>query len=1031
MKRLLRFLAFAAIIVPLLFSCRKPVGPDNPDNPDGPGKPTDTPGGETPSESVYTLTPASADFGSDGGTVRITVTSSGSVSGFNVSIQQDWISLESAENGVLVIRVLNNSDTSERQGKVLITDNSGTSCEFPITQQGKPGDEAQQGYTAEFTLNDGVSIATPQQAEHISAIDEDYIYMDADTPKEALPLIPSYLVVNKPTEVLPDGLMASLQQMEVMPDGRYRILYVPIGVTSAYKDLNVNVESLDLASYVTRVEDAAGNPVEFVKTKAASVENYHLEIPQVAWPIGGGMELTPSMEAEIELKLQFIIDHYTISTFNVKTVTDLTLGAEVSIASAEVGADFNVKLFSIYFSAIPVGPLVVTPAIDIYAVAGVSGKVSIVASTGTKMRMTTSVHYDELTGTSGSHECTEPENVKEERKFGPKIEGGFQYGLGIGPSVGIYGKTIAVGMSIDAKLEESISQSFEWKEFSSEWDHEYFVSKLMDIDYDYSVVTSAALHLYGFGFPWSFNAPDVKFPVNSRKLIPTISDFEQSLDGDRLTVKAKVKNAALLYPRYKLRLAQSSNYGDENVSEAFFDFDDKAIRLLEEGAEEVEVTASVTIPEDVVYNDSGRVYMDVMGDDNWLRVARLSGSVMALNAASREAIMGILEDIYSSRSGKWEGCNWFDPGVSISAMKNVRIESYDGGYFYFGVTIPKEWKLGSSLIIENHSGGIEPFGAVNIIIADKDAQLDEIDIRDDHIYGLHPCNSVCKLGFHGKCPKPKYTSSSYSLSLDYPEEVEVLDLSHYGGITACSWTNSLKCSPKKIILDECPNLESIYLYATEKDALPYISAKGCPKLGNVHARDISVDGLDLSGIEPVGKCALQLSYVTLKSATSLDIAQWQFTSLAMTSCRIPTLNVSNMPFLTQINISVPANRPGDAISVSGCPLLEDCYIRSLNPEYMLGSFSLSDCPALTYLFCERLNLQSFEVSGVPAIQNLYCRYNEGIGGEMLPVFEQMFAAGYYPKYDVRYTYDYKGEVLEDLGYGYYYSGEPERGYHRE
>ena len=95
MKHLLRYMAFAAIIVPLLFSCRKPVGPDNPDNPDGPGKPTDTPGGETPSESVYTLTPASADFGSDGGTVRITVTSSGSVSGFNVSIQQDWISLES------------------------------------------------------------------------------------------------------------------------------------------------------------------------------------------------------------------------------------------------------------------------------------------------------------------------------------------------------------------------------------------------------------------------------------------------------------------------------------------------------------------------------------------------------------------------------------------------------------------------------------------------------------------------------------------------------------------------------------------------------------------------------------------------------------------------------------------------------------------------------------------------------------------------------------------------------------------------
>ena len=74
-------------------------------------------------------------------------------------------------------------------------------------------------------------------------------------------------------------------------------------------------------------------------------------------------------------------------------------------------------------------------------------------------------------------------------------------------------------------------------------------------------------------------------------------------------------------------------------------------------------------------------------------------------------------------------------------------------------------------------------------------------------------------------------------------------------------------------------------------------------------------------------------------------------------------------------------------------------------------------------------MSSFEASGLPAIEELDCSHNTSLTGVMLPVFDQMLNAGYTPHYDIRYEYEWE-ELKKDNGFGYYYEGEPERGYHR-
>ena len=1018
MKQLARFVFLSGLLIFLVVSCKKPVTPDNPDNPAGPDNPI--PG---PDATVYTASPSSATFSSNGGTLQITITSSNPGS-FVAKSEDSWINIISAQDGVVLISVSNNSDTKSRSGKVIISDYSGGGCEIPVSQDGKP-DTAESGITADFTLNDNVSFVSEDLAGHIYAIDDDYIYLDKDTPKELIPPVPSYIIVNTPTEIIPDGLLAGIEAMEVMADGTYRFLYMTMGITSAFKDLNVNVESLDIGAYVTKVVDAEGNPIEFAKTKATSQDNYHIEVPQIAWPIGNGFELTPKIEAEIAMKLQYIINNYKVSTFNVKTITDLTLGAELSIASAEVGLNYDVKLFSVYFAAIPVGPLVVTPAVDVYAKAGLTGKISLVATTAIKMTMTAAIHYDEQTGTSGEFDCTEPENIEEERKFGPKLEGGFNYGIGIGPKLGIYGEAVSAGFTIDALIDESISSIFEWGDFSQEYNQENIARQLMNLDYTYAFATSATLHLSGFGFPWSKSTPDVKFPISERKIIPAIYDIEPRIDGDVLTVSAKVKNKAIFYPIYKMRIANLTNGEEMDMVEAEFDFNDTVIKSLEEGAEYVEITARAVLPENNVYISGIRVFMDVMRDNSWLRVAWLSGSIVALDPASREAFRAILADIYAAREGEWKDCNWFKDGVSLSALEHIDVHGYVAGGMEYNISLPEDWKIGGSLTVANHTAGLEKFGRWSLKIGDYDNEMDKLEIFDDHLYRIRPCRSVKLFGIHGVCDQMGNDGVSY------PEEVETIDFSGFGRITGFTWNDSFTRSLKTVILDNCPKLVSIYYSATNNDKIPFVSATNCPKLSSVTVKEVKVDQLDLSGIKPVNTCALNLSYTGLKDSDSFRISGWDFTTLNLNFCLFPSLTICEMPKMTQANISVPKNKPDYSLSISDCPLLDDLYVHSLDPEYQLGSLSVSNCPVLTYMSCERLALYSLEISGTPILSKLHCRYNENLTGLMLPIFEQMFENGYEPYYDQRYKYDYAGNMFQDLGYGFYYEGEPERGYHRE
>ena len=94
-------------------------------------------------------------------------------------------------------------------------------------------------------------------------------------------------------------------------------------------------------------------------------------------------------------------------------------------------------------------------------------------------------------------------------------------------------------------------------------------------------------------------------------------------------------------------------------------------------------------------------------------------------------------------------------------------------------------------------------------------------------------------------------------------------------------------------------------------------------------------------------------------------------------------------------------------------------------DNQLNSLNISDCTSLVRLSCYGNQLTSLDVSGCTSLLNLYCQDNQ-ISSEIPDWFSQLETFEYTQRYTYssEYTNGYK-----DNGYGWWYPGEPENGYH--
>ena len=270
--------------------------------------------------------------------------------------------------------------------------------------------------------------------------------------------------------------------------------------------------------------------------------------------------------------------------------------------------------------------------------------------------------------------------------------------------------------------------------------------------------------------------------------------------------------------------------------------------------------------------------------------------------------------------------------------------------------------------------------------------------------------------------------------------------------------NSLTClvssNNKLTYIDiaECVSLKKLYCNGNQLTSLDVSENIGLETLVCSGNQLTSLDVLENIGLRSLICSGNQLKFLDVSKCMyllSLDCQLNRLTFLDVTKCtgldflccsanQFTSLDVTKCTDLFQLSCSA---NPLTSLNVSGCTRL--MYLHCYNTQ--LTSLNASGCTDLFHLVCSDSQLTSLNVSGCTALENLYCDNNQltslNVSGctalkslgcndnNISSVIPDWFSQLDYFGYDIRFKY-FTATKYEDRGKGWWYPGEPARGYHK-
>ncbi len=480
------------------------------------------------------------------------------------------------------------------------------------------------------------------------------------------PVVGQTLIINTPSKELHDGLLAMVLAVEETASG-YVVSYRNAELKDAFKEIDIPEQYIPLNDLVEHIYDDEGNEISFSReyiTRASGDITYPIVLPEHGWKLGYGLELTPKMTIDMAMRYVFQFADYEADYIGIKVDADITLGADLSFGVKEKdGMNKRLHLFTLVCAAIPIGPVVLTPSINVDGVLKTDGKISIEASISYTRTVHAKMIYQKGKEPEGTCELEPEAEDALKYSFGPKFEGNIYYGLSIGGNIGVFGKTLAVRARLDALKKESISTKLDLVEMAKE---EGVASTLLAMtlmpigsslylgaaeipgmgwntqaytDFDYG---QAFVYQLGFDFTilghdvYHVNLPEVTIPTDSRKIIPQFEIDTQKMvnitdEGDA-TLTLHLKEKSLLGPFTKFR-AEWKRVGapkDESPIVSYFDMTG-ALTYLEadKSGKGIDIVAKSKLKQGETYTLV--VYMNLMAIDfEIFRIEEQAGDVTAV-----------------------------------------------------------------------------------------------------------------------------------------------------------------------------------------------------------------------------------------------------------------------------------------------------------------------------------------------------------------------------------------------------------------
>ena len=907
---------------------------------------------------------------------------------------------------------------------------SGGSSDIPEPGPGPtpgPGPDIKE---ISYTLESNTVFVDPKVANEIQSADtlQHILHISGAVSADKVPQPGTQIIVNTPTEALPYGLLARVINVQ-QQGGEYLVKYEECELTDVFEKLQIPETPLNLDGKLQYILDENGNVVQdFTQGTRAKDDQMEwgyaentITFPDHEWDLPLGLSLTPHISALLQMRFLASLLDNEVKYLRVQTDVEMTLGADLNLSHDALSVELiSVRklMGTLIYAAVPVGPLIINPSVDLYALVNVDGKISLEASITYRKCLREVDIYQ-----AGQGMMIDLETYDADRDPGlkmniaPKIEGNAAWGFGLGHSFNIYGKLLTVGASLDVQFKESFSKKFILAEYDNgktdylKWDDTNFSTSYETSVHGYvEVATHEVAHADAFKLSW---------PVESFKMMPELAenfDIIRDEENNTVTVEAWVKNKHLLECSIWGVLKYSSDDEDKDSVFVHFDYDDEKAALMNNDGDSVKITAVATDLDHTEY------YVC----DMWMTVERIKdvhmGTLEKLtyneDDENTSAMRMILFDIMKCADGEWKGCNWDKPGIPFIKMENVEASMKNGKPLY-EVYIPQEWKVkpGTKLSVGNYSKGLSEFGAWELYFDHEN--ITAVDIQDEHCSVIGVNDKVTDFSFH---------SLIWDMTSNIPNQVKNLDLSG-SGVTNLRLSTKFECLPTSVKLDDCKQLTDLYFGDEDEKVadMPTYSVKGCDKLSNIYINKRNIP----AGMLDKEEAGMPNAHLRLFGSTLKDLAPAQnFRSISMTSCTFDRINLSGN---ANIGSLFAYTSQGKDITVNNCAKIIDIQVSN---SCTVPSLSVSGCTTLSTLRCEGSGLTSLQLSNLPALIDLRCQNNHGLMAKVPAVFDEVRQKEDHTLlYDQRYTYTYNASTQKteskDNGYGFWYDGEPERGYHIE
>ena len=233
-------------------------------------------------------------------------------------------------------------------------------------------------------------------------------------------------------------------------------------------------------------------------------------------------------------------------------------------------------------------------------------------------------------------------------------------------------------------------------------------------------------------------------------------------------------------------------------------------------------------------------------------------------------------------------------------------------------------------------------------------------------------------------------------------------------VSGCTSLVDLLCKDNQLTSLNVSGCTSLKTLSCGGNQLTSLNASGCTLLEYLNCLYNQLTSLDVSGCT-----SLVELYCSNNQLPSLDVAGC--TSLVYLECYNNQLLSLDVSGCTSLNYLSCGGNQLPSLDISACTSLQTLYCG----KNQLTSLDVSGCTSLVYLQCSNNQLTSLDVYECTSLVDLYCKYNQ-ISSEIPDWFSQLTAF----EYDQRYTYSPEyTNGYQDNGYGWWYPGEPEKGYH--